>query len=239
MSAQDTPVRPAFEPQLIDLLNAHGRDIFQKIHVSALGKIVSVDRTKKTAEVQLLLKRILPDGTTASFPPLLDVPLLTVQGGGVYLQMPVGPGDQVLVIFLDSNRDVWFKTGAEGVPYDARSHVLSDAVAIAGLDAMTSAQPAIPSDRAQLVAGGAAVRVMKDGSSASVVQGTGEVTAVGGKIRIKNTATDLLTALNALINAIEGLTVTDPQGGTGTVSPASTAVLEGLKTTLAGLLVSS
>ena len=154
------------------------------------------------------------------------------------MQMPVGPGDQVLVIFLDSNRDVWFKTGAEGVPYDARSHVLSDAVAIAGLDAMTSAQPAIPSDRAQLVAGGAAVRVMKDGSSASVVQGTGEVTAVGGKIRIKNTATDLLTALNALINAIEGLTVTDPQGGTGTVSPASTAVLEGLKTTLAGLLVS-
>jgi hypothetical protein len=231
-----TSVKPIFEPPLIDLLRDHSRDIFRSMNCVAIGRIEQVDTAKKTAEVHLVFKRRLPDGTTASYPPLLDVPLVTIQGGGVYLQMPVTAGDKCLVVFADRNIDGWYKTGVETIPYDARSHSLSDAIAIVGLDALTSAQPAMPTDAAQLAAGAAAVRVKKDGSAASVIQGTGEVTAVGGKVRVKSATTDLLTALNGLIDALKGLTIQDPQGSLGTVSASSQANLDAQKTILGGLL---
>ena len=73
---------------------------------------------------------------------------------------------------------------------------------------------------------------------ASLKQGTGEVSAVGGKVRIKSASTDLLTALDNLIDAIKALTVTDPISGPLPVSAASQAILDTHKTVLAGLLSS-
>ena len=133
--------KPTLEPPLIDLLREHARDILRSMNCAAVGRIESYDATKKTAEVHVLFKRMLPDGTTASYTPLLDVPVVTMQGGGAYLQFPVSAGDQCLVVFADRNIDAWFKTGAEAIPYDARSHSLSDAVAVVGLDALNGTQP--------------------------------------------------------------------------------------------------
>ena len=124
------------------------------------------------------------------------------------------------------------------MPADGRAHDLSDAVAIVGLDALTSPQTAYPADEGHIIAGQAKVAVKKDGSMASLKQGTGEVSAVGGKVRIKSASTDLLTALDNLIDAIKALTVTDPISGPLPVSAASQAILDTHKTVLAGLLSS-
>ncbi len=90
-----------------------------------------------------------------------------------------------------------------------------------------------------MIAGNAKVSVKKDGTEAGVHQGAAEATAVNGKVRVKNGASDLLTLLTNLITAIEGITILDPQGGSGTVSPASVTALEAQKTALAALLTSS
>lgn len=231
-------LKPIIEPTVIEMMKSFGRDISRSIRVAAVGRIESFDVTKKTAEIHLLFKRTLPDGTVASYPPLIDCPVVTPQGGGVYLQMPISAGDQCLVLFADRNLDAWFKTGAEATPFDARCHDLSDAIAIVGVDALTTAQPDHPTDEGRILAGNAKVAVKKDGSAVSMIQGTGEVTAVGGKVRVKSATTDLLTAINGLIDAIKAVTVQDPQGGLGTVSAASQTALDAQKTILGGLLSS-
>jgi hypothetical protein len=229
-------MKPIIEPTVIEMVKAFGRDLESSIRCVSVGRIEKFDVTKKTAEVHILIKRTLPDGTTSSYPPLLDVPVVTIQGGGTFLQMPITAGDNCLLFFADRNIDAWFKTGAESIPYDARCHSLSDAIALVGLDSLASSQPDYPTDEVRLAAATAKVAVKKDGSAASLVQGTGEVTATGGKIRIKSSATDLLTALNGLIDAVKAVTITDPISGALPVSVASQAALEAKKAVLGGLL---
>jgi hypothetical protein len=229
-------MKQIIDPTLFDVLKTHGRDVSRGTNCVQIGIIQSFDTAKKTAEIKLVLKRLLPDGSLMDYPPLLDVPCLTVQGGGAYLQMPITKGDTCLVLFNDRNFDGWYKTGAVSAPYDSRAHDLSDALAIIGLDSLASSQPAYPTDEARLMAGASKVSVKKDGSEASLKQGTGEVTAVGGKVRIKSASSDLKTALDSLVDALVGMTVVDPISGPLPVSASSIANLNAIKTTLAGIL---
>jgi hypothetical protein len=229
-------IKPIIEPTLIELLRSHGRDVMREINCAVPGRIEKFDAAKKTAEVHPLLKRVLPDGSVVSYTPLLDCPVVTIQGGGAYLQMPVAAGDQCLIVFADKNIDAWHQNGAEAVPFDGRSHDLSDAIAIVGLDASNSAQVAYPSDEARIIAGTAKVRVKKDGSAASLIQGTGEVSAVGGKVRVKSASSDLLTVINGLIDVIKTITVVDPISGALPITPTIIAQLEAQKAIIGGVL---
>jgi hypothetical protein len=224
------------DPKLVDVLEIHKSDIFKSLRCASIGKISKFDTAKKTAEVQILFKRVLPSGESVSYPPLVDCPVVTLNGGGAALQFPVSVGDTCLVLFSDRNIDAWFKAGVESVPFDGRCHDLSDGIVLVGLEALNGTLPAYPADESRIISGAAKVAVKKDGTEASLKQGTGEVSAVGGKVRIKSTSTDLLTALGALIDTIKGIQIVDPQGGVGTVSPTSATALDASKTTLQGLL---
>jgi Phage protein Gp138 N-terminal domain len=226
-------IKPIIEPSMVELLRAHGREVSRLINCAVPGRIEKFDATKKTAEVHPLLKRVLPDGSVVSYTPLLDCPVMTIQGGGAYLQMPVTAGDQCLIVFADRNIDAWHQNGAESVPFDGRSHDLSDAIAIVGLDASNSAQVTYPTDEARIIAGSAKVRVKKDGSEASLIQGAGEVSVVGGKVRVKSTASDLLTVLNGLIDVLKAAS-TVPGGGP--LNAGTIAALEAQKAIIGGVL---
>ena len=96
------------DPKMTDVLAAFKLDVFRSINVVKPGQVRTFDRTKKTATVQILFKRVLPNGSTADYPVLVDVPVVTLQGGGGSIQFPIAPGDQGLLFFSDRNVDAWF-----------------------------------------------------------------------------------------------------------------------------------
>ena len=200
-------------PSLLDLFLDIKTDIFRTMNCVKVGKVTKFDATKKTVEVQVQFRRVLPDGSTPSYPLLLDCPVFTLQGGGAAIQLPIAAGDYCIVLFSDRNIDAWFRSGNEAAPFDARCHDLSDGIALVGIEPLTTALAAYSTTEARMTYGGAKV-----GES-------------GGKVTIANQTTTLLTVINGLIDVIKALTA----GGHAIDVPAQ-ATLETYKTTVATLL---
>lgn len=202
------------EPELTDAQAQLKLDIFRTMNCVAVGEIQSFDSTKKTVTVQHLFKRVLADGTTKSRPILLDVPVLTLQGGGGAITFPITKGDQCLLLFSDRNLDAWYQNGAEAPPFTDRAHDISDGIAIVGLNALTSAVSPYEASAVKLSFGGAIIKLK------------------GGKLSIENATTTLLTLIDGLIDAIVALQVV----GNLALTPASIAALQAQKLLFAGLL---
>lgn len=219
------------DPELSDVLALQKLDIFASLNCSKVGEIKAFDGDKKTARVQILFKRKLPDGSTASYPLLLDCPVFTLQGGGGYLQMPIAAGDQCILLFSDRNLDDWFQNGAEAVPPSQRMHDFSDAIALVGINALNSSAPAYPTNKVVLSYLGTRFELTATGWN-FVGSGGAEIDLTGEIVTIKNNTTTLLFLLNGLIAVIETLQVNGPIP----LTPASVAALEAYKLQLATLL---
>jgi hypothetical protein len=202
------------EPKMPDVMASLKTDVFKTLHAVKVGTIQTFDGTKKTAQIQISFKRVLQDGSVASYPILVDCPVFTLQGGGASVQLPIASGDSCLVLFSDRNLDAWFTNGGQAVPLDGRAHDLSDGIALVGLSPLNSTLPNYSTTEATMKYGGAIV---------------GEKL---GKVTIANQATTLLLALNGLITVIEGLTTTTNIG----LSAASIAALEAYKLVFISLL---
>jgi hypothetical protein len=205
------------DPQLTDALYQLKLDISRTLNAVKVGQIQSFDSTRRTAQVQILFKRILNDGTIADYPVLVDCPVFTLQGGGGAIEFPISAGDQCLLLFADRNLDAWFQNGNAAAPFDARCHDLSDGIAVVGLNALGSTLPAYLSDTAQFAYDGASVALS------------------GGTIAIQNVTTTLLTLLNAFIDVLTALTVQDG-GSTLPLTAAAIAALNAFKLQWAVLL---
>jgi len=67
-------------------------------------------------------------------PVLTDVPILIPSAGGFSFTVPITQGDEVLLVFSDTEIDSWLQSGGmNNHPTSQRRHNLSDAVAIVGL----------------------------------------------------------------------------------------------------------
>lgn len=218
------PVKTIIEPELPDLLGYHKDEIMEATNVAKVGEIRSFDGTKRTAQVQILFKRVLSDGSFKSYPLLVDVPVVTIQGGGGYIQMPIAAGDQCLVIFADARLDEWFENGSEAPPAEGRMHDLSDGIAIVGLNALPSDLPAYPTNKVSIGYGS---------SKIDLLDSEIDIVPTGGKVKVGNGTVTLETLVESLITAIEGITVT---GGLA-VEASSIAVLEAVKVQFQALLI--
>lgn len=126
-------------PTLVDLLEAHAEDTGAKLRVCMPGTIKTYDAVKRTASVVVAENFVLNNGTVAVMPyPLLDVPVVTLQGGGVHVGLPVQPGDECLLVFADFNIDAWYVAGGQQTPPDARQHNISDAFAFVGPNSLAN-----------------------------------------------------------------------------------------------------
>ena len=96
-------------------------DIFSSLHCALPGIVESFDAGTRRAAIRPAVKR----GDTV-MPLLRDVP--------VFMPVPfaVNPGDLCLVVFADSDTDVWLESGEVEEPASARKHSLSDAFAFVG-----------------------------------------------------------------------------------------------------------
>lgn len=214
------PTKTIQMPELLDSFLSLKNDIFFSINCIKIGKIQSFNVSRKTAEVQILFKRVVPDAASAtgisikSYPVLVDCPVFTLQGGGAAIQPPIAAGDQCILLFSDRNIDAWFQNGNESAPFDARAHDLSDGIAMVGINALTSTLASYATDELKITYGGAKI---------------GEK---NGKITIQNTGSNMITLITGFIDVLKGLT--DANGVA--LSPASIAALEAQKALFQALL---
>ncbi len=116
-------IRRAMESKLVDM------------HVATVGEVVTYYPQDHTADIQPLVKRVIPaaaDRTEVveSFPVLTKVPVARIGGKGFLIDCPLEAGDQVTVLFCDSSLEVWWSTGRESDPGDIENHGLSGAIAL-------------------------------------------------------------------------------------------------------------
>lgn len=238
--------KTVIEPDLAEVLAILKQDIFASMNCVKVGQIQSFDVAKHTAQVQILFKRMLPDGTTASCPLLIDVPVVTLQGGGGALQFPIAAGDQCLLFFSDRRIDEWLQNGTEATPGSPRLHDMSDAIALVGVNAINSTLDDAPTNKVVLSYQGSKFELTStgwnfvgDGGAEIDISSTIDLKAAAGAeitldalVTLKNNTTSLLVVMDGLIDVIKTLQVNGPIP----LTAASIAALEAYKVVMATLL---
>lgn len=189
--------KPSSPPKMIDLLDMHRADIGAKLRVALPGTIYAYDRDKHTASVVLGNNAKLNDGTVVQDNThLLDVPVFTMQGGGVHVGFPILPGDECLVIFADINIDAWHAAGGQQTPNDARRHSINDGFALVGPNSLRNT-PVLPTALLE-TEGGLSTALTK----IAIDSDTELVTIANGTANLAIALKALLTALTALNTGI-------------------------------------
>lgn len=123
-------------PDLSDVLDAFEQSMLRNLHTAMPGRVESYDASKRTANIQPLLKHQLEDENgeivSEDYPVLPNVPVLFPGSGPYRVTFPVAVGDMVLIVFCEGSIGHTRATGQAMDVGDARRHHLSHAVAIPG-----------------------------------------------------------------------------------------------------------
>lgn len=142
-------------------------DGFSGLHVSLPGRVEEYDAATQCALVQPLLRRARDaagERVVITLPPIPNVPVVTLRGGGFRFHLPVQKGDTVWLIFCSGSLDKWLQRGGIVDPQDDRRHHLSDAIALPGILDFAHAWDDLPVDRAVLgYDGQAQLEIFPDG----------------------------------------------------------------------------
>ena len=133
-------LHPDTRKNLPEALQAWFGNFSQAFNAIKIGKIIAVDYTNQTVDVQILHKK--KDTTDPRITKLIDYPLLqqvpfiVLGGGNSRITFPISVGDNCLLLFCDYEIDRWWDTG-ESLPatFD-RKHNISDAFALVGVHSM-------------------------------------------------------------------------------------------------------
>lgn len=210
-------------PTLADALEAVGRDWSNKLRVSLPGEIISFDSTKRTAAIMASYNRVLPDGTeTPVTAQLLDVPVFTLQGGGLHVGLPIEPGDECWVTFCDFNIDAWHSAGGQQTPQDYRRHDIADGFAVVGPNSLANALVTALLDGE----GG----LSSDTAKVAINKETGLITISNETQDLATILTNMITAIQVLNAAIAAMTTASisagvPQAAATANEPLITEVL--------------
>lgn len=112
----------------------------QSFNAIKVGKIISVNTSNQTVDVQILHKRIddnnLLKRELRDYPVLQSVPFIVLGGGSSSLTFPISAGDNCLLLFCDFEIDRWWESGEAQPSNYQRRHDISDAFAIIGVHSM-------------------------------------------------------------------------------------------------------
>lgn len=183
-----TKLGPVQPPDLSALLNDFQDHTLFKINCHQLGTIVSFNAATQTAQVALLMLRVVGD-RTVPYPLLVDVPVYVPCGGPAVLTLPIASGDTCLVLFNDRDIDNWFETGAISAPNSDRAHSLADGLAIVGFRSKANPVTNYSTTDAQLRLGNTLVGM--DGT---------QVEIRNGSYSLQNILTNLYGVLYSWVN---------------------------------------
>lgn len=117
------------------------------IHVSMPGRVRSYDRSKQTAEIELLLREVVPSAedetpdTVREYPILPNVPVAYFKVGTFAIHADLSQGDPVWVIFSEADFNAWRATGEISDPGLGERHGLSGAWCWPGAFAQSGTNP--------------------------------------------------------------------------------------------------
>ncbi|OQC04550.1 MAG: hypothetical protein BWX80_02429 [Candidatus Hydrogenedentes bacterium ADurb.Bin101] len=112
------------------------REMLGNLHTATVARVVQVNET--TVDVQPVINRVV-DGESVKLPVFVEVPPVTLQGGGSYLAMPIAEGDYCLLVFTERCFDRWYQGKDEQPPAEMRMHDYSDGFAIVGVNPIQAA----------------------------------------------------------------------------------------------------
>lgn len=127
---------------IVDLVKGLRETTSNNLRVAMPAKIESYDYKTQKASVKIDMKELTKDNKEIDYPVVSAVPVMFPAAGGASLTMPVNRGDTCLLIFADRNIDAWLIGGSGQKPAGNRSHALSDAIAIVGLNQFTKTSKA-------------------------------------------------------------------------------------------------
>lgn len=125
-----------------DALNILKRNIFLNFNCHAIATIQSFDAETQLVTVSINYKKTFLRADPATgvyrnvlqeYPPVLDCPIICLQGGGSALTFPITQGDTCILLFNDRDMDAWHHTGQVGAINTQRLHSFADAIALVGI----------------------------------------------------------------------------------------------------------
>jgi hypothetical protein len=111
-------------------------EMLGNVHTATVARVVKVN--EKTLDVQPVINRVV-DGESVKLPVFVEVPPVTLQGGGSYVALPVAVDDYCLLIFTERCFDRWYQGKDEQPPAEMRMHDYSDGFAIVGVNPLQAA----------------------------------------------------------------------------------------------------
>lgn len=89
--------------------------------------VVSYDRAANRAVLQPAVSAVATSGQKVSRDKLYDIPVLTVSGGGYFINFPLSPGDTGWIVACDRDISLFKQNLAEAAPNTYLKHRFSDA----------------------------------------------------------------------------------------------------------------
>lgn len=187
-------------PKLPEVIRQAFASLMEGVHVSTIGRVVSYDTSKCTADVQPLIRRARIDERGQRIVELMpivpDVQVAFMGGGSGSLTFDLSAGDLVVLVFADESLDRFVVgSGSDVDPGDDRRHDITDAVAFPCVSLFKSAHA---STAGAVVLKGNDVRL-----------GSANANGSGNRVATKSSLDDIPTALTAAAAAI---IATNPSG---------------------------
>lgn len=123
-------VNPSNGQNLAGLIDFIQRNIFIKLEKVAPAKIVSYDRLKNRAIVQVLNYSITSMGEKIERKPLNDIPVSVIGGGGFGLNFPIKAGDIGIIVACDCDISIFKKLLQIFTPSTYQKHRYKDSIFI-------------------------------------------------------------------------------------------------------------
>lgn len=133
-------LKPNTKKSFSEALSAWFSSFSDSFNAVKVGKIVGVDTSNQTVDVQVLHKRIDENNffkkELREYPVLKAVPFVVLGGGTSSLTFPISVGDNCLLLFCDYEIDRWWDSGEAQPSTYQRRHDISDAFALIGVHSM-------------------------------------------------------------------------------------------------------
>ncbi len=210
------------KPDLSSYMELERKITMTKINCIQIGKIQSVgDNQSCEVQLQLLKKKPDPNSPTGfkeePFPALVDCPYFVLTGGTSYIDMPIKPGDYCLVLFNDTDIDLWWTQEQQGIPSTSRSHSISDGIALVGIS---------PSIKARTMDGDKLRIIGKSGAESTTLS---PAARVGDEIKTTSQEDPtMIQWMNSVVTCLKALMTTPAAPGvpplaalTGLIAPMS------------------
>lgn len=166
---------------LAGLFDVKAREIARSINCVEIGTIQEFNAETQTATVKINFKRMI-NNELRDYSALVDVPCVVLNGGGGGITFPIKGGDVCVLLFNDRNIDNWFATGAVMQPDTTRTHDLSDAIALVGINSLATSIKDYLTSGVKIWYNGAQIK-LEDGSI-TITDGQGVVSLQNGNITV-------------------------------------------------------